>query len=356
MKIKFVFYLFNFLLTKYIHSQEILYNSERITPEKPIVVKDYVFYSTDHKIFSLSLESYYKREMYGNSIIKPLRHLSSGKWGDVVFFTKDCILKIFKNKGEDTLKGSILYSNRFSSLEGEHCYLTLDIDFNEAIHYIAAYNRLFNKIIVYPFNDLNKNNNEEKNVIEFETETNICQALLYNNGAKDIILIGITREKIYFWILKGIYSFKDLFVSNRQIFNIESYFDCMEKGTAGIINSNQLLYIRDSVYLFDLNNLQITSKLNIENPSALTVFNDWKALVGTESGYIYLIICRDKKIKSHRKYKVCEGEVLNISYDNGYYYNNQNYYTNFKFAIQCREKKGIYFHIFMLDQGGITDL
>lgn len=356
MKIKLVFYLFNFLLTNIIHSQKILYTSERITSEKPIVVEDYVFYSTDHKIFSLSLQRYKKSEMYGNSIIKPLRHLSSAKWGDVVFFTKDCILKIFKNKGADTLKGPLLYSNRFSSLEGENCYLTLDVDFNEAIHYIAAYNRLFNKIIVYQFNDLNRNNYEEKNVIEFETETNICQALLYNNGAKDIILIGITREKIYFWILKGIYSFKDLFKSNRQIFNIESYFDCMEKGTAGIINSNQLLYIRDSVYLFDLANLKITSILNIEYPSALTVFNDWKALVGNEYGYIYLIICRNKKMKSPRNYKVCEGEVLNISYDNGHYNNNQNYYTDFEFLIQCREKKGIYFHIFKLDQEGITDL
>ena len=325
--------------------------------EKPIIVKDYIFYLEANKITARDLNDLstsYK--MDGDYSIKPVSHLSSNKWGDVVFFSKNCILKIFEYKGKDTLKGKLLYSNRFSKLEGEHCYLTLNVYFNEAIDYIAAYNTQFHKINVYQLKGLNKENVEEENVIEFETKNNVCQALIYNKGAFDIILIGITRQKMYFWILKGNYSWKDYFVSNREIFDIESYFDCMGKDTAGLIGNNKLLYIRDSIYLFDLSKLEIITHLDIEHPSTLTVFNRWKALVGNELGYIYLIICREQNIKIARTYQVCDGEILNISFDNGYYYNYESYRVNFKFAIQCKGKKEIYFTIFELDKEGIEDL
>ena len=130
----------------------------------------------------------------------------------------------------------------------------------------------------------------------------------------------------------------------------------MGKDTAGLIGNNKLLYIRDSIYLFDLEKLEIISYLNIEKPSALTVFNSWKALVGNELGSIFLIICREQNIKIAREYQVCDGEIMNISFDNGYYYNYNNYHVDFKFSIQCRGKKEIFFTIFQLDKEGIEDL
>lgn len=105
----------------------------------------------------------------------------------------------------------------------------------------------------------------------------------------------------------------------------------MGKDTAGLIVNNKLLYIRDSIYLFDLAKLEIISHLNIEKPSTLTVFNRWKALVGNELGYIFY--CRELNIKISRTYQVCDGEILNISFDNGYYYNYESYHVNFKFGI-----------------------
>ncbi len=45
--------------------------------------------------------------MDGDYTIKPVRHLSSDKWGDAIFFQKIFILKIFKYKGKDTLKGRL---------------------------------------------------------------------------------------------------------------------------------------------------------------------------------------------------------------------------------------------------------
>lgn len=76
--------------------------------EKPIIVKDYIFYLEASKITARdlnALSSSYK--MDGDYTIKPVRLLSSDKWGDAIFFQKIFILKIFKYKGKDTLKGRL---------------------------------------------------------------------------------------------------------------------------------------------------------------------------------------------------------------------------------------------------------
>lgn len=195
---------------------------------------------------------------------------------------------------------------------------------------------------------------ENYDIAEIEAEHNICQALIYNKGLSDIVLIGITRYKIYFWALKGIYSIKDIFTSNREILNIETKFNCesMGKNLAGLIDwKTKLLYISGSVYLFDIIKQKRISILGIEKPSILSVFNYCKALIGTKLGYIYFIKYKNDDLKIIRGYKVCDTEIINISYDNGFYYEYDNYYFSPKFVVQCKGKiYGYYFTIFELEK------
>ena len=76
-------------------------------------------------------------------------HSSTDRWGDNVFFTKDCRLETYKNNGKDTLKGKVLYSRTFSQLEVNSCYNSLNFYYSEAVDYISAYNTNFNNIVVY---------------------------------------------------------------------------------------------------------------------------------------------------------------------------------------------------------------
>ena len=122
----------------------------------------------------------------------------------------------------------------------------------------------------------------------------------------------------------------------------------MDKDLAGFIGSgkNKLLYISDSVYLFDMEKLEKISKFDdIEKPSTLSVLNNRAALIGNELGYVFYVILRNQKLKIVDKKQVCNTEILNISYDNAYYYLYENFSTNPEFVVHCKGKKGGFYYI-----------
>jgi len=346
-----------------IHSKiKQFYTSEKIDYEKPIITKDYIFYVSGNYIKAKNLKDSSKgQKIFGETYRRPLRHLWH-KDMDFVFFTKDCRLEVYENKGISTLSSSILYSKRFSELEDTSCYDTLNFDIREDIEYIASYNTNNNKIIVDKLQINYKYKFEEKNIAKFEAKTNICQALIYRSGVDDMILIGITNLKMYFWIVKGIFSWKDIFISKREALNIEENFNCGVKGKdiAGLIGSGKknLLYISDSVYLFDMDKLEKISKFDdIKKPSSLSVLNYRAALIGNESGYVFYVILKNQNLKIADKKQVCDTEIVKISYDNAYYYLYENVYTNPEFVVQCKDKKGGYYYIILkLTEEGIEDL
>ena len=117
---------------------------------------------------------------------------------------------------------------------------------------------------------------------------------------------------------------KDIYTSNREILNIKITFNCdtIDKNLAGIIDlKTKLLYITDLVYLFDMIKLKVISNLKIENQSALSAFNYCNDLIEIKLGFIYFIKYKSDNLKIVKEYKVCNTEIINISYDNEFIMN-----------------------------------
>lgn len=315
----------------------ILY-SLKMSYERPIIAQEYIFYLRGNEIKALSKE-YYSYDMFDNSYRRPLMNI-----GDKVFFVKDCRLEMYQYQGKDTLRKKNVFEKYFDELEGDKCDSTLDIFYDYKRKDIVVYNTKNNKIIVFNLKDINKYGTNDNYIGQIKMDHDIMQALIYNYNKDTSILIGIDNHKINFYNLRGSYSLLDKLKNNRLIDSIElnnPISNSYGRKIAGIMKidnkQNILLFIDNDIYLYDLNNFKLISSYSIHYPSTvLTSLDDGIALIGDYEGNIKVFEFKNKKLYFLEEYFVCNGNVLDISYDNTRYYNS-NY-----MLVQCYEDNGIF--------------
>ena len=325
-----------------IKNAEILY-SLKISYERPVMSKDYIFYLKGFEINALNKNYYSSYNMFGNTYRKPLMS-KFNEWGDTVFFTKDCRLEMWEDQGKDTLQGHKLFSRTFQELWGDYCYDTLEMFYDDNRNDIAVYNTHNNKIIVFNLNYIDYERTNHNIVGKVEMTYNINQALIYNYDESTSILIGIDSLTINFYNLRGAFSWKDYFFNYRLIKSItlnRSFYSSMGQKIAGIMEidnkKDKLLFIDSRVYLYDMKEFKIISSLFIPNPSVVLTLHNGNALIGNDNGIIHLLKYNNGNLDILAQYKICGGKVMDISYDNNKYY-----YSNNNLIVQCDEENGYF--------------
>ena len=106
---------------------------------------------------------------------------------------------------------------------------------------------------------------------------------------------------------------------------------------------DKLLYIDDKVYLYDIKKFKSIASLYLDRPSTVLTLRNGNALVGNELGKIYLIKFLGK-LNILESYNICNGKVIDISYDN-----TKLYYSKYYLLIQCEEKNGYNYKYIYLD-------
>lgn len=341
--------LFAISLTK---NTRILY-SLTIDKEAPIISRDHIFYLKNSEIKALD-RNYRSYDMFDNSYRKPLLNKWT-KWGYANFFTKDCRLEMWEYRGKNTLDGGHkLFERSFDELKGDYCYGTLDMFYHDNEEDIAVYNTQYNKITVFNFKDKNIYGTNNNIIRKVEMDYDIRQVLIYNYDEDTTILIGIDIYNINFYNLRGTYSWSDWFNSwvkdNRLIKSIElkNYsYSFYGRKIAGIMEidykKDKLLYIDDKVYLYDIKKFKSIASLYLDKPSTVLTLKNGNALVGNELGKIYLIQFSGK-LNILESYDVCDGKVMDISYDNTKFY-----YYKYYLLVQCEEKNGYNYKYIYID-------
>ena len=219
---------------------------------------------------------------------------------------------------------------------------------------IAVYNTQYNKITVFNFKDKNIYGTNNNIIRKVEMDYDIRQVLIYNYDEDTTILIGIDIYNINFYNLRGTYSWSDWFNSwvkdNRLIKSIElkNYsYSFYGRKIAGIMEidykKDKLLYIDDKVYLYDIKKFKSIASLYLDKPSTVLTLKNGNALVGNELGKIYLIQFSGK-LNILESYDVCDGKVMDISYDNTKFY-----YYKYYLLVQCEEKNGYNYKYIYID-------
>ena len=326
-------------------------SSSNIDKERPIIANDFIFYLRNSEIKADKLDnSLSNYGMFGITYRKPLLNKDTG-----VFLTKDCRLEMWEYRGKNTLdRGKILFQRRFDELKGDFCYDSLDMFYHDNDEDIAVYNSRYNKITAFNFKDKDIYGTSYDVVKKVEMDYNIMQTLIYDYNGDTTILIGIDTFNINFYNLRGTYSWSDWFKSwvksNRLIKSIKlknySYSSYGRK-IAGIMEidykKDKLLYIDDKVYLYDIKKFKSIASLYLDRPSTVLTLRNGNALVGNELGKIYLIKFLGK-LNILESYNICNGKVIDISYDN-----TKLYYSKYYLLIQCEEKNGYNYKYIYLD-------
>lgn len=299
-------------------------SSFKVSSDKPVIgYKNVYFLDGDipkgfnyNDLGLFSTANLYK--ICGNSFIKPLFLKQSTITFSSLFLTKDCKLYIYfddENRKDICNYGDKRFERQFTNLGS--CYDSLRVYYDHLTKDVAVYNyQRSNKIIVF---NLYEAYYQKKNDIfrEISNQYSVIQSMIYARSNEESILIVIDNFGIKFYNLRGKYSWiKDTFVKGRLI---ESY-DYGYSGMADFIsNGNKLLYICSNyLFVFDLQNLEIIKKYYFESEDKIQCIlglKDGNALIGTNSGYIYLIGYTNGELKTLDYKKICDNSVLNLSYN-----------------------------------------
>ena len=289
-------------------------------------------------------KNYNSYDMFGNGYRRPLLNKWT-KWGPSVFFSKDCRLEMWEDRGKDTLKGHKLFDRTFNELSGDQCYSTLDMFYEDNEKDVAVYNTQNNKITVFNLKEKNIYGTNDNIIGKVEMDYNVKQALIYNYGDNKSILIGIDSYNINFYNLRRKRTWSDFILGRKLTHSLKLskyFYSDNGRKIAGIMEvdhkKDKLLYIDNFVYLFDLKEFKSTNSLYINNPTSVFTTKKGSAFIGNKSGDIYLINYRNKKLNILEQFNVCSGEVLDLSCDDDVRY----------LLVQCEEKNGIFLkHIFL---------
>ena len=302
----------------------------RVSSDQPVITNNYVYYISDglpkgfnyKKLGIFSTANVFN--LFGNSYIKPLLFINTPLDYYSIFFVKDCYIFVFIDSGINTCTNKQKVKLKFENLG--QCYDTFRIYYDTETKDAAIYNyksskkvKIFNLKEIDPnSNDLKINPTKFKIFLEVENQYDVVQSLIYPYEADKSILIIIDHYGIRFHNLRGKYSWlKDSFVNGRLI--KEYNFNC--EGMADFIGGNKLLYIfHNNFVVFELKNFEIIDKKDNfifgENVECLLGLKDKNVLVGTRSGYIYLIEFKYQELSILDQRKICNGKIISLSYNN----------------------------------------
>lgn len=301
-----------------------------VSYDQPVITYSYVYYISDGlpKGFNykdLGLFSSAKVfNLFGYSYIKPLLYINTPLNFYSIFFTKECYIYLFIESGKNTCKEKQICTLKFENMG--KCYDSLRIYYDTETKDAAVYNyksskkvRIFNLYDIDPDSvDLQINPANFKIFLEVESKYDVVQSLIYPYETNKSILIIIDHYGIRFHNLRGKYNmFIDSFYNGRLI----KEYNCDCEGIADFIGGNKLLYIFfNNFVVFELKEFKIIYKKSNfifgENVECLLGLKDGNALVGTRSGNIYLIGCKNQELTILDQRKICDGSILSLSYIN----------------------------------------
>lgn len=317
--------------------KKILLYSLKIDYERPIISGNFIFYLKGSEIKALD-RNYKSYDMFGNGYRRPLLNKWT-KWGPSVFFSKDCRLEMWEDRGKDTLKGHKIFDRTFNELFGDGCYSTLDMFYEDKEKDVAVYNTQNNKITVFNLKEKNIYGTNDNVVGKVEMDYNIKKALIYNYGDNKSILIGIDYDKINFYNLRRYRTWGDFFLGRQLTHSLKFNQYCPSNyrpKIAGIMEidnkKDKLLFFDCFIHLFDLKTFKSINSLFIDNPTSVFTTKKGTAFIGNKSGNIYLINYRNGKLNILDQFNVCDGEIIDVSCDDDVRY----------LLVQCEEKNGIF--------------
>ena len=268
--------------------------------------------------------------LYGNTFIKPLLYTYTDFKFESIFFTKDCYLYLYSEKGENTLNYYSLFSRKFQLCS---CYDSLKIYYDTNTKNAVVYNyNASKKIIVFSVRKAFYNDNNNI-VIEINNDYLVKQSLIYSYNEKKSLIIVIDIYAIRFYNIEG--------YKNKYGFNDEGGLIKSKVGYDGfadfIDDGNKLLFAYSNNFIvFDLENLNTMSEkyslLYGDVVQCLLKLNNGNVLIGTNKGYIYLIGYINKEIKIMDYRKICDNTVYSLSYNNNCADNTKSCYV---FAANC---------------------
>lgn len=336
----------------------------RVSSDQPVITYSYVYYISDGlpKVFNykdLGLFSSAKVfNLFGNSYIKPLLYINTPLDFYSIFFTKGCYIYVFIESGKNTCNKE----NQICVLKFENmgkCYDSLRIYYDTETKDAAVYNyksskkvRIFNLYDIDRYSvDLKINPANFKIFLEVESKYDVVQSLIYPYETNKSILIIIDHYGIRFHNLRGKNNiFFDTLYNGRLIQEYNS--GC--EGIADFIGGNKLLYIFFNKFVvFELKEFKIIDIKNNfisgENVECLLGLKDGNNLVGTRSGNIYLIGCKNQELTILDQRKICDERIISLSYINSCLEGTSQCY---KFAANC----GGYLFIFEIGVGDYYSL
>lgn len=296
-----------------------------------ILTYDSVYFISDGLPKILKYKESKVYTLYGNTFIKPLLYTYTDFKFESIFFTKDCYLYLYSEKGENTFNYYSLFSRKFQL---GSCYDSLRIYYDTNTKNAVVYNyNASKKIIVFSVREAFYNDNNNI-VIEINNDYLVKQSLIHSYNEKKSLIIVIDIYAIRFYNIKG-------YKNKYWFFNDEGGLIKSKEGYDGfadfIDDGNKLLFAYSNNFIvFELENLNVISeKHNLlygDVVQCLLKLNNGNVLVGTNEGYIYLIGYINKEIKIMDYRKICDDKVYSLSYNNICADNSKTCYV---FAANC---------------------
>ena len=300
---------------------------------RPIITWDYIYYiqrgvlsAFNYNDIIFTPNVFYP---YGdNYYLKPIDSYSSTFNDYVMFFTKDCSLRIYNIYDKQFNYNNAILNIRFNDLNSGKCYDSLRIYYGAHSSFIAVYNLNYNKIIVLEILSIYSSSDDEKyrRYMEVKMEGRITKALIFTKYDKALLIGYDSLGNINFWNIKnyceGIWNNIKVAYNDNLIKSFKFGYSSKED-FATIIDFNKLLIINDYDFLvFDLNTIEtihhfITFDYEV---SCLLGLKDGRVLLGTTKGILYLIeyngltiLELDKKLLCPNKYIYSLSSISNCT-------------------------------------------
>ena len=303
---------------------------------KPIIANNHVFYLEKGNTKVYDINNGYSSTLNPHLELEAILCTKTNINFHTIFFERECILYITKEKGKNTFDSQFLYDINLKKNFGD-CYYSMRIYYDDATNYAAVYNKeASNNIIILDFKKLNDGEKDYK-ILEIKNSYRIYQSLIYTNPNGDKSALIITDYTgIKFYNLNGYLS--GIF-SNREGELIDSK-DGGNNGLICFIDGDKLLYVYFNTFrVFELDPIKEIYKkdqlLDVgEYIKCLLGLKDGKVLIGTNEGYIYLISYSNNELKIIDNKQICNEPVYSLSYDNNCL---EGTLSCYKFAANCNK-------------------
>ena len=303
---------------KDLSKMKILYKSGEIgSYEKPIIAYNNVYFMYDDNTNIININNGKKSNLYPNNLT-PILYINTVFNYYSLFLTKDCIIYIYKENSENTFDNKYLFQRKFNNFDS-YCG-ALRIYYETKTKTAAIYNEnSSNKIIVL---NLEKSKNGEKDIVkEFDNYYKVHQSLIYANSNRDKSLLIISDSVgIKFYNLKG---YAKTFFGGNDLGKLVKSSDLGYYGNIDFIGGNKVIWSFSVFFsVFDLdNNINLVTQKKFFLPGSnltecLLGLKDGKVLVGSKSGYLFLIEYKGGDLYIIDSRQICNSPISRLSFSN----------------------------------------